>query len=826
MKTLFLIDAHALIHRAFHALPPLTTPGGEPIGAIYGLASIILKLFRTETPDYVAVALDRPEPTFRKEEFPEYKAHRPKAADELVSQLVKARELFAKFGISMFERPGFEADDIIGTLVELFKKEKDLKIVILTGDLDTLQLVHGQQIIVRTPQKGASETKIYDEAAVFERYGLAPDQMTDYKGLVGDASDNIPGVPGIGPKTAAKLLSQHHDLETLYKKIQPDSPFTKKILANKKQALFSKKLATINRAVPLEVNLNQLVYAGPDHETLVRYFTELGFQSLIQRILSQGNLFESRGPFTETNIPENALIIKNFDSVLEKAEELSSKKIKIAFDWKPILKEMEKHGLRAADPLFDAKIAGWLLDPGQKDFSLEALVKRFLRRNREEDDYKDIGELFSFLNGQLKKYELNYVFEKIEMPLIRILAAMENWGIAVDTKKLKALRQKLNDEIDNLAEKIYTEAGVRFNINSPTQVAEIVFEKLKIKTERVRKTATGKRSTTEKTLEELKNKHSIINLILEYRENFKIKSTYAEPLIKLAGKDSKIRTSFLQTGTATGRLSSEKPNLQNIPQESKWSKPLRQAFVSKPGFSFLSFDYSQLELRLLAHVSGDEKLRAAFLNKQDVHKLTAAQIFNTPFGEVKPWMRRIGKTLNFGTVYGMGARAFSQTSGLSLKEAQKFIDEYFNDFPKIKLWQKNVKAEAKTLGFVKNLNGRRRWFLNAATGGPQADYEMERAAINMPIQSLGADILKLAMIECFAALKKMNSEKRGTNKDQEKTKLLLSIHDELLFEISDDILKETAPLIKNIMEKIYALSVPLTVETKTGKNWGEMKSFV
>lgn len=819
MCTLLLIDANALIHRAFHALPPLTSPDGEPIGAIYGLANTLLKTLKVQKPDYIAAAFDRPEPTFRKEEFPEYKAHRPKAADELISQIIKARELFLKFQIPIFERPGFEADDIIGSLVKTFKKEKELQVVILTGDLDTLQLIEDERIIVRTPQKGITETIIYDEAAVMKRYGLKPSQIPDYKGLVGDPSDNIPGVPGVGPKSAEKILSEFKNLETALKEISDETPLGKKILTHKIQAALSKKLATIHCDMDFGIKLENIKYSGPDFKTLTRYFTELGFQSLVQRLLNQESLpgLTESAPLAEA-LPKSAIVIPDTEFFEKNLNEISRAETKIAFDWKTILKDSKRNNFGATG-LFDLKIAGWLLDSTQKDYSLESLTKRFLRRNFDGKTRSEIlTELFLFFEKKIKEYELSFVFKKIEMPLIEILADMENWGIRVNKNALRDLKSEIDKEIENLVYKIYKEAGTEFNINSPKQVGEIIFERLKIGALKYRKTKGGQKSTAEKVLFELKDSHPIINLILEYRENFKIKSTYVEPLLKLAGKDGLIHTTFIQTGTATGRLSSEKPNLQNIPQESKWSSALRKTFEAENGRSFLSFDYSQLELRLLAHISGDKKLIEAFRNDEDIHRVTASQVFNVPLNNVDAQMRRLGKTLNFGVVYGMGAKAFGETSGLSLPEAQKFIKEYFDDFPAIKIWQEKTKSEAKSLGFVKNLNGRRRWFLNTLTGERQADYEIERAAINMPVQSLNADILKLAMIEVYKLLK----EKKWLGKE---IKILLTIHDELLFEIDDAILKEAVPVIKNAMEKIYDISVPLKVEVKIGKNWGDIKKY-
>lgn len=835
MKTLLLIDASALIHRAYHALPPLTTPDGEPIGAIYGLSSILIKKLGENPPDYIIAALDRPEPTFREKIFKEYKAHRPKAEKELVTQLNKSKELFQKFKIPVIDRIGFEADDIIGTISEKFnptrKENENLKIVILTGDLDALQLVTGDRVVVETMKKGVSETIIYNEAAVKERFGLAPQQLPDYKGLVGDPSDNIPGIRGIGPKTAAKLLGIFGSLENLYERLGPDHPLAAKILPHKETAILSKKLATINRSVPIKVRLEDLAYTGFDLKALTKYLSVLGFQSLIARLLKDRktghpkNIAGQETPALEDGRSKDTIIFESLEEMIENKKILESAKIKVFFDWKAALKSLERRGAHVSDPIFDLKIAGWLIDPDQKDFSLEALARRFLHKDAHKEDKTTLlGSLFRFFKSKIKEYELDFVFEEIETPLIRVLAEMERWGIRMNPRKLESLKSDIEIELKKTAEKIYKLARETFNINSPRQVSRIIFDKLGVEG-RLKRTPGGKRSTAEKALLGLEGKHPIINLILQYREDAKIKNAFVEPFLETLGPEGRLRTTFLQTGTATGRLSSEKPNLQNIPQESRWSERLRSAFEAEKGFSFVSFDYSQIELRILAHVTGDKKLSDAFSKGLDIHCLTASQVFNVAMEKVTPEMRRLGKTLNFGIIYGMGPKSFSETSGLTLKEAEKFIKEYFNDFPAVRDWQEKIKAEAKTLGYVRNLNGRRRWFLDAWRADEEAykrSYradEIERAAVNMPIQSLGADILKLAMVKSFNFLKDQKFLGEGG------VKLILSIHDELLFEISDDILKTVTPALEKIIEGVYSLSVPLKVETKYGKEWGAMKNF-
>lgn len=811
MKSLLLIDAHALIHRSFHALPPLTTPKGEPIGAIYGLTRALIKTMREHEPDYVAAAFDRPEPTFRKEMFEGYKAQRPKAPDELVAQLIKARELFQKLNIPCFELAGYEGDDIIGTLAEKFGKEKDLQITILTGDMDTLQLVRGKQVVVRAPKKGISETIVYDDAAVRARYELGPDQMTDYKGLMGDPSDNIPGVPGVGPKTALQALQEFGSIENLYAKMSESHKLAKKFLPYKKDAFFSKKLATIHTEVPIKVSLLDLEYKKPNEADLTEYFLSLGFESMAggaQKIKKPN--FEKPQTLELNFKKDNFVIVKD----TKNTRELQDTKPKVAFDWKPLLKEFKKNGIVVRDPLFDIHIAAWLTNPDEKDAPLSEMASKILGFdiNTNQHTTEEVLErLAGIFEEKIRTNKLEKVFYEMEMPLIRVLVDMETRGIEVDAETLAALGKEIRAELTDLEKKIYSAAEGPFNINSPQQISEVLFERLKIETQTKKKTATGQRKTGKDILTELVDAHPVVPLILQYRETFKIFSGFLTPLSEMSALDGKVHTTYLQTGTGTGRLSSEKPNLQNIPHGGRWAKELRDAFLPLKGFTLVSLDYSQLELRLLAHVSHDETLVSAFMGGEDIHALTASKVFGVPLARVDAKQRRVGKTLNFGIVYGMGPRLFAKTSGVSMEEAKKFITEYFKAFPKVSAWQEQVKAEMKKNGFVENENGRKRWFPEHGAVG-----EFERAAINMPLQGLGADILKIAMIRSAKELVENEGARNAAF-------LLLSIHDELLFEIRDDLVSTLVPRLKSIMEEAYPLSVPLVAEVKTGKKWGTMR---
>ncbi len=798
MKKFLLIDANSLIHRSFHALPPLTSPEGKPVGALYGLAGALIKIIKEQKPDYVAAAFDRPEPTFRKEMFKDYKAHRPETPEELAEQLNEARALFSRFGIRTFDEKGFEADDIIGTFVKRFKKKGGLKIIILTGDLDTLQLVDDERIVVVTPKRGVSETIEYDETAVRERYGLSPGQIPDYKGLVGDTSDNIPGIKGIGPKTATTLLQEFGTIENLFRDMKQEDKRAPKVLPFKEIALTSKELGTIRADAHVSATLQDVACDLFFPKKLAEYFEAKGFVSLLGRLPSvkDGGAQKSESP---SGGGEQEIQIGDTDA---------------AWAWKPILKERIKAGGRIPKKLFDCSVAGWLLAPEETDFSETTLKRRFLRRGGDEGSLR---EIVPALMSAIEKEGLARVCYEIEMPLIEVLAHMELCGIRLDRNKLEKLLEEATLELNGAAKEIYGHAGVIFNINSPQQVGEVLFKKLGVRDTKIKRTRTGRYSTSEETLSSLKGNNPIVDLLLSYRETSKIKSTYLEPLLSLIESDGRVHTTFIQTGTSTGRLASEKPNLQNIPQESKWAPELRNAFVPESGWKFFSLDYSQLELRLLAHITQDKNLLRAFHEGEDIHTLTISRVLGISKERVTPELRRIGKTLNFGIIYGMGPRAFARTSGVSVEDASRFIKKYFEEFPDIRRWQESSREQVKQRGYAEDFLGRKRWFsrkINAQN--PGAFAEIERAAINMPIQALEAEIVKIAMKETYDFL-----YKKGWLTT--KARLLLSIHDELLFEIRDDILKEASGPLKEIMERVFPLDVPLVVEGGTGTSWGSLR---
>lgn len=859
MKKLVLIDAQALIHRCFHALPNLTTPQGEPIGAVYGTAVILLKMIKELAPDYLVACFDLPEPTFRHEKFLEYKAQRPKTPSELSSQIPKVKRLLEAFGIKYLEMAGFEADDLIGSLVEKFKKEEDLKIIIVTGDLDTLQLVEEEKVVVYTMKKGIQETIIYDEKMVKERFELSPSQLVDFKALKGDPSDNIPGIKGIGEKNAIEILKTFDNLENLYQILEKEdssqNPLLKKIKPKilealkeqKDQAFFSKYLASLRKDLPLDCQLEDLAFSGLKKEKIVPLFQEWRFESLLNRLgekphsssqptISFQQLREEQLKEFLESLSEGEEIVLFFEE--EKLEIFSQGKLlvlsqiqnfpqlksllenpsilKFGYELKELYKYLALRNWSLKGIKGEAKIWQWLINSEIKEWTLEKIWQKIFKTPLPSQP-KAVS-LFLIKNWQEKKLKelgLEKLSEEIEMPLIPILAQMELKGIKLDLDYFEELKEKVDQEIKNLEEKIFGLIGKKFNLNSPKQLREFIFKELKIPSSGLKKTSKGSISTKEDQLKKIQSAHPLIPLILQHRELSKLKNTYLETLLKLADQNARVHTHYNQTGTATGRLSSDNPNLQNIPLQGEWAKALRKGFIPEKGYLFLAFDYSQIELRLTAHLSQDEKLLEIFQKDQDVHLLTAKEIFNLPLEKITPEMRRQAKTLNFGILYGMGARAFAEAANLSLKEAQKFIEEYYRDFQGVKKWQEEILKEAQEKGFVKTLTGRIRWVPDIVSFQRKYRQLAERVALNFPIQGLAADLIKKAMIAVEEALEK--------EKLKDRVHLLLQIHDELIFEVKEEVLSQAEKIIKEKMEGVFPLSVPLKVNSSWGKNLAELK---
>ncbi len=849
--TLILIDSHALIHRCFHALPNLTTPKGEPIGAVYGTIRIILKIIREFKPDYLAACFDLAEPTFRHKEYKEYKATRPKTDENLIPQFDKVREFFSAVPIKYFEIPGYEADDLIGTLVKKFSNEKDLKIIILTGDLDTLQLVDDDKVVVYTMKKGIQDTVIYNEKEVQERYGLSPKQLIDFKALKGDPSDNILGVKGIGEKTAIELIRYFETLENLYQKIENEN-FQKTsearlikpktlaaLLDQKEQAFFSKYLTTLNCNAPLEVKLSDLKFNGINKESLIPLFKKWRFESLVNQLMpeeSQTNTPENA--FSQASIqwqteqklnplPTQAEAIINLNKNVEllvadqffslPKDQNSFNKIKqfslVGYDLKNIVKQIDDYNLNLNH---DIKIAQWLINSELKDYSLQRIWQIIFKTPLPNDNILTILKKIKTAQvNKIKELALTNVFQQIEMPLVNVLAQMEHFGIKINPDHFYRLTDELNHELQKLEREIFELTNSEFNINSPKQLSQVIFQKLNLNNKHLSKTATGLLSTRENELIKIKDLHPAIAKILQYRELMKLKSTYLEPLPSLMDENCRIHTTYNQTGTATGRLSSENPNLQNIPIEGELAKKIRQGFVAEKGYQFVGFDYSQIELRIAASLADDPKMKEAFLNDQDIHALTAAEINNTTLDQVTPAMRRQAKTLNFGILYGMGAKAFSETAQIPKDQAKKFIEEYYHDFANIKDWREKTLAEARQTGCVKTLSGRIRWVWDLISGNQKYRSLAERAAINFPIQGLAADIIKKAMIKINDFLQKENAI--------DDIRLILQIHDELIFEVKENKVEWTINNLLPLMEQNEFLSVPLKAQYHTGETLADLK---
>lgn len=864
-KTLVIIDVHAIIHRAFHALPPLVSPAGEPTGALYGLATFLIKTLRELEPDYIAACFDRPEPTFRHEEYKAYKATRQKAADELITQIKNSREFVAAFGIPCFEFAGFEADDIIATLAHQFGAGKNIKTIIVTGDRDTLQLVVDDRIVVYVPKKGISESFIYNEAAVREKFGISPIQMTDYKGIVGDQSDNIPGVKGVGEKGAAKIFQKFDTLEDFFEKVKDEDleklpkseqSLYKKVLADKDMALFSKHLATVRTDAPVKISLEDLAFSGIKKEKIGPIFRRFGFDSLLARIGAPAtqrpimagtqkshesdesvqatdpikNVESKDGAGKKAQVAEHqgALLVSVCDdsgrlsrldvvengttnaldeaAILARAGEFSDPSVpKIGFNLKPLITFLRSHGKDLGGTLFDIKIALWITGTEVSEKKSRALLERY-----------GVAELYVMAKKKLAETKLEKLFYDIEMPLIPILADMERVGILIDSRSLKKLAGTCGAEIAALEEKIYEDAGGPFNINSPKQLSEVLFGRLGIAAKGLRKTPGGAISTDAETLERLSALHPVLPSILKYRELFKLKSTYIDALPAHADSTGRIHTIFDQTGTVTGRVSSEHPNLQNIPAQSdEYAKKIRSAFIVEKGFTLASFDYSQIELRIMASLSRDETMIETFKNRKDIHVITASQVFNVPEDQVDGHMRRMAKTLNFGIIYGMGSDAFAKVTGKSREEAKEFIRKYFANFPRVKKFHEDTLAFGRAHGYIENRLGRRRWLPDLASGHPRYRAAAERMAINFPLQSFDADIMKTAMIAIAGALSA--SGKWGSD-----ARMVLQVHDQLLFEIRDDILEPCVREIQKLMEAAGELAVPTVVDVHLGTSWGTL----
>lgn len=777
-KRLVLFDAHAILHRAYHALPDFASSRGEPTGGLYGLSTMLMRIITDLKPDYMAACYDRPEATFRKEAYADYKGQRKKADDQLVAQMDRSRDIFSAFAIPVYDRAGFEADDIIGTITEQVKENEEVEIIIASGDMDTLQLVDKKRVQVFTLKKGINDTVLYDEEQVKLRFGFAPEFLPDYKGLRGDPSDNIIGVAGIGEKTATVLIQKFGTIENIFSALKKDKEVIKEVGLSDRlikilkegedEALFSKMLATIKRDVPISFVLEKSNWKDNcDIKKIEQLFVGLDFRSLVPRART---LLSSMEMLSETKA----------ESV---AEEIDPQRVQ------------------------SLGLALWLIDSTKTTPDLEDIL------NYAETDSFDLAE--KKILTDLKKLQLEKVYQEIELPLIPIIAEAKDWGILIDKKYLAELSLEYHQLLSDLEQKIYQTAGQEFNINSPKQLGEVLFDQLKLSLKGLRKTAGGARSTKESELIKIKDAHPVIPLILDYREYQKLLSTYIDNIPQMTDENDRLHTTLNQAGTTTGRMSSSNPNLQNIPVREGAGEKIRRAFIASPGRKLVSFDYSQIEMRILAELSQDQDLMEIFKTGKDVHTSVAARVFRVEEGAVTKEMRRQAKVINFGIIYGMGVNALKTNLGTSRDEAQKFYDDYFATFPTIRAYFDEVVSSAYRNGYTETLFGRRRYFPELKSHLPFIRASAERMAMNAPLQGTAADLVKMAMIKVEKLL--------ITEKVKKQVHFLLQIHDELMFEIDEKLADKISPLIDEAMKTVFPLSVPLATNWAIGKNWSELK---
>jgi len=879
-KTLVIIDGNSIINRAFYALPEMSNKEGLKTNAIYGFTNMLLKIIDTYNPTHISVAFDRKAPTFRHIEFKEYKAGRKKMPDELREQFEPLKDLLDKFNIHRLEIDGYEADDIIGTVSKI-AEDNGFKVYIVTGDKDAIQLASNKTTTLIT-KKGVGEVEEYDYDSVIEKYEMTPTQFIDLKGLMGDKSDNIPGVPGIGEKTGIKLIKEFSSIEGIFDNIDSIKGSTKKKLEeNKELAIMSKKLATIIRDVPVEFNLEELEYGNYNTKDILDVFKYLGFTSLIPRI---GNLDESEEIVNEANVEiskledidefinkvkeNNELIIKTVTregNILDKrikyiflsvdgkkiyyVEENSIHKLEYIFTSNEIKKlgynlkddyiALKPYSIKLENIYFDITIAEYLIDSmSSTSYECSAIAMKYLTKKvktKEEllgkgvkaKKYQDLSfeELSSHISQiidtvksvmpimeeNLKESNMDGLLYHVEMPLVEVLADMEYEGVKVDKEKLNELGSQFKEIIKKLESEIYEISGEEFNINSPKQLGVILFEKLGLPV--IKKTKTGY-STNAEVLDKLKDQSPIIDKIIEYRQIVKLNSTYVEGLLSIINPiDGRIHSSFNQTITTTGRISSTEPNLQNIPVKLEMGRNIRKVFISDKECKLVDADYSQVELRVLAHMSQDETMIDAFKHNEDIHTKTASQVFNVSMDEVTSKQRSDAKAVNFGIVYGKSDFGLSEDLNIPVKQAKEYIENYFNKYNKIKEFMDNIIEDASSNGYVTTILNRRRYIPEIKSSNFMLRNAGKRAAMNAPIQGSAADIIKIAMINVYKKLEENNL----------KSKLILQVHDELIVEAVDSEIDIVKKIVKDEMENAVCLDVNLDVDLNIGDSWYDTK---
>ena len=926
-KILYLLDGHAIAYRAYFALTSgsstyWSTSKGEPTAGVYGFANRLMRMFEQEEPDYVAVSFDTGR-TFRHEMYADYKGTRAKMPDDLRTQIERIRQMVDCFNIPRIEIDNYEADDVIGSLARWANQEKGLAVKIITGDRDMLQLVTNT-VVVSLPDRKSGQDQDYFPEDVVRRMGVRPDQIVDYKALVGDVSDNIPGVRGIGEKTAIELLKQYETLDNLFEHLDEIKGRAYKPLSTGREAAYlSQDLARIRTDLPVILDLKQAEPVQFEPSDVEHLFEEMEFRTLSQRLKKltarlqpslqgrigvQNSLFPEekkpkpveenpQDPSFETITVNDAQTLKDCVDDLKKAGEiafdtettgldpmlselvgislaadpargyyfpvgheegtqlrldeikqalqpiLSDPKIaKVAHNAKFDLVVLQQAGFEVSPITFDTMIAEWVIDPTSRNLGLKAQARTRLGVQMTEIE-ELIGKgksqismaavpieqaapyaaadavmtlrLVKPMTEDLQAHEAEKLYQNIENPLIPILAKMEEAGVLLDYAFFETFSKELKSDVDRLTLQAYQMAGEEFNLNSTQQLSSILFEKLGLEPpDRSRKTSSGKYSTSAEVLESMRGMHPLLDTILEYRELSKLQSTYVDALpTQVNPKTGRVHTTFNQTGTVTGRIASQNPNLQNIPIRTERGRKVRQGFIAAPGHKLLAVDYSQIELRIVAHMAQDEAMMKAFHEAQDIHAATAAAIEDVPLNEVTKQQRRHAKAINFGLIYGMSPFGLTRTTDLTLAEAENFVKEYFREFPGVKKWLNNTRLEASRQGHVETLLGRRRYFPALAAGTNYTIRQREeREAINAPVQGTAADIIKLAMIHLPEALTKAGL----------KTRMLLQVHDELIFEVPEDELDKATRLVKEVMESALKLSVPLVTEARIGDNWGEL----
>lgn len=876
-EKLMIIDGNSIVNRAFYGVPLLTDSEGRYTNGVYGFLNIFFKLFDEENPDYVGVAFDMHSPTFRHKMFSDYKGTRKGMPEELRGQMPILKEVLKSMNIACFEMEGYEADDILGTLAKR-GEEKGLLTTVISGDRDLLQIC-SENIKVRIPKtsKGRTEVEDYGPAEVMEKYGVTPAEFIEVKALMGDAGDNVPGVPGIGEKTAVKIIQQYKTVENAianYESVKPKKA-SENLNSYAEQARLSRVLVEIDTNAPVEADFEQMKAGRPYSEDTYSLFKKLGFKSMLERVKTESAdnktdilILKDRNDtenFIKKLKDETAYVIiseedkiqgiafasENVTAWAECGEGFSDKELvesaktfftgeirKIAHDGKKDIRILRKYGIEITPFIFDTAIAAYILNPMRDSYNYDDISSEFLGEicpSEEEILGKGKSKISIFeldsekraefaarqalvnyraksvMDSKLKENGQTSLYYDIELPLIFVLADMENYGIKVDKKTLEKYKASLEESIEETTKEIYELAGEEFNINSPKQLGVILFEKLGL--HGGKKTKTGY-STAAEVLESLKYESPIVEKILYYRQIAKLKSTYADGLLAVINEDdSRIYSTFNQTITATGRISSTEPNLQNIPVRLELGREFRKVFIPDDGYTFVDADYSQIELRVLAHMADDETLINAFKEGQDIHRLTASQVFNVDFDKVTSKQRSDAKAVNFGIIYGMGAFSLAKDLGITKKMAEDYIKGYFAKYPNIKKYMDKTVEDAAVNGYVSTIYGRRRPVPEINSGNFNRRAFGERVAMNMPIQGSAADIIKIAMINVHRKIKEMNL----------KSRLILQVHDELLIEAPENEVETVKEMLKNEMENAASLNVPMDVDVHSGKSWFEAK---